>query len=264
MRYLSHRIGNKRISLGIPVISLAIVTHIINRIKSAKHKGQNIVAHRIDDVGYQKFHAESKHFPHGSEIDMKVRAPSRIIISSDIQYEDEDDLLPSQTPVSHPVECQHQSHDIRTDQSHEINNGYLLVHHIFHHIPVLGDTKRRDEETQEHEARQGGETRLMEEISYQRRTEKEHHIHGKTHQDIKPEHRIIIVVGGFPDIHQCLGKTATLQIARNQGENGEDADNTIIGWRQQARQEDAKEDIEHLGGATVHSSPKQSLGGFFL
>ena len=195
---------------------------------------------------------------------MKVRAPSRIIISSDIQYEDEDNLLPSQTPVSHPVECQHQAHDIRTDQSHKINNGYLLVHHILHHIPVLGDTKRRDEETQEHEARQGGETRLMEEISYQRRTEKEHHIHGKTHQDIKPEHRIIIVVGGFPDIHQCLGKTATLQIARNQGENGEDADNTIIGWRQQARQEDAKEDIEYLSGATVHSSPKQSLGGFFL
>ena len=104
----------------------------------------------------------------------------------------------------------------------------------------------------------------MEEICYQRRTEKEHHIHGKTHQYIKPEHRVIIVVGGFPDIHQCLGKPATLQIARYQGEYGEDADDTIIGWRQQTRQEDAKEDIEYLGRATVHRSPEQSLGGFFL
>ena len=195
---------------------------------------------------------------------MKVRAPSRIIISSYIQHEDKDNLLPGKTPVSHAVECQYQSHDIRTDQSHEINDGNLLVHHVLHHISVLGDAKRRDEETQEHEARQGGETRLMEEICYQRRTEKEHHIHGKTHQDIKPEHRVIIVVGGFPDIHQCLGKPATLQIARYQGEYGEDADDTIIGWRQEARQEDAKEDIEYLGRATVHRSPEQSLGGFFL
>ena len=195
---------------------------------------------------------------------MKVRAPSCIIISSYIQHEDEDNLLPGKTPISHAVECQHQSHDIRADQSHEINDGYLLVHHVLHHISVLGDAKRRDEETQEHKARQRGETRLMEKICYQRRTEKEHHIHGKTHQDIKPEHRVIIIVGGFPDIHQRLGKTATLQIARYQGEYGEDADDTIIGWRQQTRQEDAKEDIENLGRATVHRSPEQSLGGFFL
>lgn len=82
---------------------------------------------------------------------MKVRAPSRIIISSYIQHKDKDNLLPGKTPVSHAAECQYQSHDIRTDQSHEINDGNLLVHHVLHHISVLGDAKRRDEETQEHE-----------------------------------------------------------------------------------------------------------------
>lgn len=102
----------------------------------------------------------------------------------------------------------------------------------------------------------------MEEICYQRRTEKEHHIHGKTHQDIKPEHRVIIVIGGFSDIHQCLGKPATLQIARYQGEYGEDADDTIIGWRQQTRQEDAKEDIEYLGRALFIAPQNNPLAVF--
>ena len=47
LSYLSHRIGNKRISLGVPVVCLTIVTHIINRIEPAEDKGQYIVAQRF-------------------------------------------------------------------------------------------------------------------------------------------------------------------------------------------------------------------------
>ena len=143
---LSHRIGHKRVSLRIPIVGLRIVAHIIDRIKTAEDKSKHIGTHRIDDIGNQKFDTESEHLPDGSEIYLEIRSPARIIISSYIQHKDKNHLLPGKTPISHLIESQHQTYNIRTDQCHEIHNGNFLVHHVFHHVAILGNTEGGDEE----------------------------------------------------------------------------------------------------------------------
>ena len=59
--------------------------------------------------------------------------------------------------------------------------------------------------------------------------EKQHHIHREAHDDIKPEHGVIVIVGRLFDIHQGLCESTALQVACNERENGEDADDAIVG-----------------------------------
>lgn len=118
--------------------------------------------------------------------------------------------------------------------------------------------------SQKHEARQPYKAGLMEKSRYQRSAEEEHHIERKTHDDIEPEHRVVVAVGGMFQVDQSLRESAALQVASNECKDGEYADDSIVGRREQACQEDAEQDVEHLCGATVHSSPKQSFSRFLL
>ena len=99
---------------------------------------------------------------------------------------------------------------------------------------------------------------------YQRCAEEKCHIETETHDDVEPEHRVVVAVGGMLQVDQSLCEAAALQVASDEREDGEYADDTIVGRREQARQEDAEQDVEHLCGAAVHGSPKQSLRSFLL
>ena len=113
LRYLPHRVGDKRIGLGVPVVSLRVVAHIVNRIETTEDKGQHIVAHSVDDIGDEQLHAEGEHLPHRSEVDMQLWPPACVIESAKIEHRNKNDLLPCEAPVGHAAEGEAHAHHIR-------------------------------------------------------------------------------------------------------------------------------------------------------
>lgn len=77
----------------------------------------------------------------------------------------------------------------------------------------------------------------MKEISNQWCTEKQHHIHGETYEHIKPEYRIVVIVGRLLDIDKGLRKATALQITCNECKDGKNADDSIISRSEQSGQE---------------------------
>ena len=78
--------------------------------------------------------------------------------------------------------------------------------------------------------------RADEKSRYQRSAEEEHHIERETHDDIEPEHRVVVAVGGMFQVDQSLRESAALQVAGNECKDGEYADDSIVGRREQACQ----------------------------
>lgn len=96
----------------------------------------------------------------------------------------------------------------------------------------------------------------MEEVGDERRTAEEHAINDETGNYVEPKHRIIVARRGIFQVDKPLREAAALQVAGNERENGEHAHQAIFARREQAPQEDADEQIQHLHGAIVHRAPK--------
>lgn len=96
----------------------------------------------------------------------------------------------------------------------------------------------------------------MEEVGDERRTAEQHAINDETGNHIEPKHRIIVACRGVFQVDKPLCKAAALQISGNERENGEHAHQAIFARREQAPQEDADEQIQHLHSAIVHRTPK--------
>ncbi|KXB84093.1 hypothetical protein HMPREF3034_00920 [Prevotella sp. DNF00663] len=105
---------------------------------------------------------------------------------------------------------------------------------------------------------------LMEEIGYQRRTEKQNYIQRNAHRDAKPKHGVIVAIPYLGQIDESSREPAVLQIACDGRKDGQHTHDTIIRQIKQTSQTNTNNNIQQLGRATVHGSPKQSLGGFFF
>lgn len=96
----------------------------------------------------------------------------------------------------------------------------------------------------------------MKEVGNERRTAEEHAINDETGNHVEPKHRIIVARRGIFQVDKPLREAAALQVAGNERENGEHAHQAIFARREQAPQEDADEQVQHLHGAIVHRAPK--------
>lgn len=96
----------------------------------------------------------------------------------------------------------------------------------------------------------------MKEVGNERSTAEQHAINDETGNHIEPKHRIIVARRRIFQVDKPLREATALQISGNERENGEHAHQAIFARREQAPQENADEQVQHLHSAIVHRAPK--------
>ena len=132
------------------------------------------------------------------------------------------------------------------------------------YIMALRVTKKRNKKAEKQKAGETYQLWRMEKPGYQRSREKKHHIAEEAHGDVEPEHSVIVVFGGLPDVYQSLHKAAVKQIGGNERENGKHPHYTIVVRGEHARKEETEDEVQHLHHAAVQRPPEQALGRFFF
>ena len=137
----------------------------------------------------------------------------------------------------------------------EVDDGYLAVHQVFQHIAVDGDADGGDGQTEEEHARHLYQTGLAEIVCDKRRADKEKGIERQAHQQVEPEHGVIVARRGRFQVDEPLGESASLNGSRDGGEEGEHTHDAIFGRREQPAEHNAEDDIQHLHATIVDDTP---------
>ena len=195
---------------------------------------------------------------------MHRRAPATEIPTEECHHGAINDVLDGDAPIGKAVPCQRHARHARSEEGRERHPGRFFHAQISEEHGTRRGAPTCKHEVEERESRQRHEFWLVEKISNERRTEKQDDVeHGAT-ENIKPEDRVIVFLRDVFLAVERRDKTALLQGARQEREDGEHAHHAIVGRREQAAQKYAKHEVEHLLSAVVDAAPKNSFGGFFF
>ena len=86
-------------------------------------------------------------------------------------------------------------------------------------IGTLCCAKTREHEAEEGEASEGAENRFVVEVGYERCGKEKDDVEHKAHDDVEPEHGIVLLVRRLAFVGKSGSETALLQHAGNVGEN---------------------------------------------
>lgn len=84
------------------------------------------------------------------------------------------------------------------------------------------------------------------------------------HEDVEPEHRVIVGVRGGLLVGQRHLEPAVLQGHGHEREHADDGHHAIVGGCQQAPQDDAEQQAYDLLHHRVHAAPEQSAGSLLF
>ena len=146
----------------------------------------------------------------------------------------------------------------------EADGSLFALTHLLHQHGIGHNAERREDECDEQQARQWLKDGLMKPQSNDRCTEKEDDIQRKTHRDVEPENAVVVLLSRILQVDDGLCESTLLQTACYGSEDGEHANHTVVGRRQQPGKENAYNQVEHLRTAAVDGGPEQPAGSLLF
>ena len=131
--------------------------------------------------------------------------------------------------------------------------------HVAEEPGAGGGVERGDDEAEEGDAGQGHEQGLAEPRGYQGGGGKEAEVDSGAGEHVDPEDGIEVGRSGFFLAVERTDEPALLQCRGDEGEDGEHADESVVGRGEATGQEDAERKVQHLLCAIHDAAPKQSV-----
>ena len=123
---------------------------------------------------------------------------------------------------------------------------------------------RRHHDAQEGVAAQRHHLRRVVPPPYEGGGQEEGGVERDAHEDVEPEHRVIVGVRGGLLVGQRHLEPAVLQGHGHEREHADDGHHAIVGGCQQAPQDDAEQQAYDLLHHRVHAAPEQSAGSLLF
>ena len=95
-------------------------------------------------------------------------------------------------------------------------------------------------------------------MRYERSRKEQDHVAQQTHDDIEPEHSVIITVLRFFQVGNSITEPTLLERGGNEGKHADHGHHTVVMRKQFASQDDTEQQSQSLLDDVVHASPEQS------
>ena len=175
-----------------------------------------------------------------------------------------DHTLGCQRPIGKAIPCHQHTHTTRQQHRRDTCLRLLLHHHVLEEECSLSRTQTGKENRDESQPAQRDKPVIMIEICNERGTEEKDDIKRTAHDDVKPEHRVVIIGGRMLQVTDGRSESAVLECNRYQWEHIDHRHHSVVFLRQQSSQDDAEYQSDNLHRSIVHCPPEKSLGCFLL
>ena len=172
------------------------------------------------------------------------------------------ETLYGDAPIRKTEAGERHARDAGNDQRDKRHVGRFLDPQVAEEIGAGRRAERGNDEREEREPREGREVGLAKPQRNERSAEVQYYIYGRGTKYVEPEHGVEVAVGRLAFLVECGDEAALLQRVGDEGEDGEHPHHAVVGWREQAGEEDAEDEVEQLLRTVANSSPQQPLGGF--
>ena len=245
-----------------PFVGLIEVAHGLLTVEAAEEDTEEVVVDVHEDVRDEQPRTETNHPAQRAQVDMPSRVPFAVPPTAEGHQQAVGKVLNGDAPIGKAVPSQRHACHTARHQGYNGDNGRFADAHIAEEPGAHGGAHRRDDETEEDQSREGHEHGRAKPHGYQWRTAEEQGVDAQRHENVEPKHGVEVGIRSFLLAVERTDEAALLQGIGYEREDGEHPHDTIVFGCEQARQEDAEDEVEQLLAALTDTSPKEAIGGF--
>ena len=265
LRHLRHHALHQRVALRVPLIRLVVVARIARREVVAQQDVEHVVVHVRHYRRGEYLAREAEHAAHRGERDAAQRgAPRRVVPLEEGVDRHVHQSLRGERPVGCARKRHAHTHEARRDDSDGAGGCLLLRLQMLEEVSRLRRAQRGDDDAQEGVAAERHHALRVIVVADERCGEEECGVERGSHDDVEPEHRVVVLRSRILKVGERRAEAAVLQRRRHEREDAYHRHHAVVGWREQSSEHDAEREAHHLLHATIQAAPEQALRCLFL